>query len=270
MGALRVTEVALSIAGSDSGGGAGIQQDLKVFEALGVWGATAVTAITVQDTHGVRDVHSVPWELVAAQIDAVAADLRPSAAKTGMLPDGACVRGVCDAIERHRLGPLVVDPVLAASDGTGLMDPAALDLVRERLVPLAAVITPNLAEAAVLTGLAVDSPGSQETAARALVELGAAAALVTGGHLEGDAIDILFDGETVTAFPGPRIPGGPVHGTGCVLSAAITAGLARGRPLRSAVGEAKELVTGAIERARSIGGGARVADAAWRSRPPHH
>jgi hydroxymethylpyrimidine/phosphomethylpyrimidine kinase len=270
MGAFPVTPVVLTIAGSDSGGGAGIQQDLKVFEAFGVWGASAVTAVTVQDTRGVRGIHPVPWEIVAAQIEAVAGDLRPAAAKTGMLPDAPCVRAVCDAVERTRLGPLVVDPVIEASDGTLLLDPPALSIVRERLIPLAAIVTPNAPEAASLTGLPVASVADQEKAARVLCEMGAQAALVTGGHLAGEATDILFDGETVTRLSAHRVDAGLVHGTGCVLSAAIAAGLADGRDLGAAVRDAKAFVTGAIERARRLGGGAAVADAAWRTRPPGH
>lgn len=265
-----MTTVALTIAGSDSGGGAGIQQDLKVFEAFGVWGATALTAVTVQDTRGVHAVHPVPAAIVAAQIEVVAADLRPAAVKTGMLAGAETLAAVCDAIRRAHLGPLVVDPVLIASDGTSLTDPDGLDIMRERLIPLAALITPNADEAAALTGASVESPADQEKAARALVHLGAAAALVTGGHLSGDAEDVLFDGESITRLTHARIGGGPVHGTGCVLSAGIAAGLALGRPLGTAVRDAKDYVTGAIERAASLGSGSRVADAAWRTRPPGH
>lgn len=252
--------VALTIAGSDSGGGAGIQQDLAVFSAFGLWGLSAVTAVTVQDTTGIRGIHSVPPQIVAAQIDAVCADSPPAAAKTGMLAGAQTLSAVCDALARNGIGRVVVDPVLAASDSTSLLDPEALGIVRERLIPMAAVVTPNAPEAAALTGIRVTDEAGQRAAAEALVAMGAQAALVTGGHLPGDAVDVWAGPDGTVLLTGPRIEGEPVHGTGCVLSAAIAAGLAAGAAPIEAARAAKRFVEAAIRGAIPIGAGARVAD----------
>ena len=250
--------VALTIAGSDSGGGAGLQADLATFAAFGVHGVSVVTALTAQDTRGVAAIAAVDATFVRRQLDAVLDDFTVAAAKTGMLHRAPII----DAILARPLPPLVVDPVLVATSGAALLEPGAIDAVRDRLLPRTVLVTPNLAEAEALTGRPVrDVPGMRD-AARALVALGARAAVVTGGHLPGDAVDVLYDGRTYRALSAPRCAGGPIHGTGCVFSAAVTAGLACGCALDDAVVAAKRFVTRAIERAAPLGHGARVLSAA--------
>jgi hydroxymethylpyrimidine/phosphomethylpyrimidine kinase len=245
---------ALTIAGTDSGGGAGVAADLKTFHSLGVHGAMAVTAVTAQDTLGISAVHGVPPALVAEQIARVAADLGVDAAKTGMLGSEEVVRAVAGAVRSLGIGPLVVDPVLAASTGRPLLDPPALAALVAELLPLAALVTPNLTEAGALLGGSVGSLADMRAAARDLVALGAGAALVTGGHLEGDPVDVLYDGSEPVELRGPRIAG-PTHGGGCTVSAAVTAHLARGEPLAGAVQLAKAFVTEAIRTGLALGGG---------------
>lgn len=248
--------VALTVAGSDSGGGAGIQADLKTFHAFGVFGTSAVTAVTVQDTRGVRDVHPVPVDVVVAQIEVVVDDLAPSAVKSGMLATRALVEGVAGALRRHALPAYVLDPVMVATSGDALLDPDAVEAVRRLLLPLATVVTPNTDEARILTGRPVESEAELRDAARALVDAGAGAALVKGGHLSGpEAVDVLWDGRTETIWRHPRLDTRHTHGTGCTLSAAIGAGLARGRPLERAVGDAIEFVARALAGAPGLGHG---------------
>lgn len=232
----QVRQVALTVAGSDSGGGAGIQGDLKTFERWGVFGTSAVTAITAQNTLGVGTWAPVSPELVTAQIDAVFADLPPAAAKTGMLGNAGVALAVTSALARHRPGWLVVDPVLIATSGDVLGDEASLAVTRDSLLPLAALVTPNLDETAALIGSTVSGEDEMRDAARLLVQrFGARAALVKGGHGSGESIcDVLFDGDWLVVRH-PRVPGSSTHGTGCALSAAITAQLARGIPLRESV-----------------------------------
>lgn len=252
--------VALTIAGSDSCGGAGIQADLKTFSALGVYGATAVTSVTVQNTLGVRAAVTLPPEIVVGQIDAVLDDLPVAAAKTGMLATADVMRAVADVLAARPIPWLVVDPVMIATSGSRLMDEEATDVLTGAVLPLAAVVTPNIEEAAVLAGFAVDDLESMAAAARAIVDLGASAALVKGGHLSGEATDILFDGAAMHSFSSERIEGGRLHGTGCTLSAAIAAGLAAGRPLETAVRDAKSFVTRAIRGAELAGGASALLD----------
>ncbi|HEV8150338.1 MAG TPA: bifunctional hydroxymethylpyrimidine kinase/phosphomethylpyrimidine kinase [Gemmatimonadales bacterium] len=248
--------IALTIAGSDSGGGAGIQADLKTFQRFGVFGTSVLTAITAQNTRGVHAVHPVPPAMVAAQFAAVVKDLPPAALKTGMLATAAVVREVARAIAHYELGNYVLDPVLLASSGERLLDPEGERELRSRLLPLATVVTPNLPEAAALAGFAVDSPGTMEQSGRALLEAGAAAVLVTGGHLPGEALlDVLMTPGGVQRFPHRRIRTSATHGTGCTLSAALTAGLALGRPLAEAVGDAVAYVQRAIAAAPGLGKG---------------
>lgn len=248
--------VALTIAGSDSGGGAGIQADLKTFSAFSTFGTSAITAITVQDTRGVTGVHAIPIDIVAGQIAVVAEDLQPAAVKTGMLATPELVDAVAAAIVDCRLRNLVVDPVMVATSGDRLLAREAEARVRDRLLPLAAVITPNLDEASLLVGAEVRTPAAMREAAVALVELGAGAALVKGGHLEGqEMIDILFDGREVREWRRARIDTTSTHGTGCTLSAAIAAGLAHGRPLGTAVDDALDYVQRAIASAPGLGRG---------------
>jgi hydroxymethylpyrimidine/phosphomethylpyrimidine kinase len=252
---LRVT---LTIAGSDSGGGAGIQADLKTFGAFGFFGTSVLTALTAQNTSGVRAIAEVETAFVAAQIDAIAEDFDIAAAKTGMLARTAVIETVAECLRRYRLGPLVVDPVMVAASGDVLLEPGAIAAMRELMLPLAAIVTPNAREAELLTGVSVTGPESMREAAQRLVGLGARAALVKGGRLGlDDAVDILWDGTTMREFRAPRVAVARAHGTGCTLSAAIAAGLALGLTLEDAVGKAKRYVTRALETAPRIGHGAR-------------
>jgi hydroxymethylpyrimidine/phosphomethylpyrimidine kinase len=230
--------IALTIAGSDSGGGAGVQADLRVFARLGVFGVTAITAVTAQNTLAVVRSAPIAPRLVRAQVDAVATDLRPAAVKSGMLATAGVARAVAAALRHHALAPYVLDPVMRASTGRALLDRAAVAVLRRELVPLAALITPNLAEAEALAGEPVTDLASMARVARWLVERGGAgAALVTGGHLDGPtAIDVFYDGSTAPRlFRHRRVATRHTHGTGCVLSAAITAHLAKGASLNRAV-----------------------------------
>ena len=262
-------KIALTIAGSDSGGGAGIQADLKTFQQFGVYGTSVIVALTAQNTRGVRAVESVPEAMVAAQLTALAEDLPPDALKTGMLAEAALVRLVAKAIRENGWQPLVVDPVMVATSGQRLLTTEAEDVIRESLVPLAALVTPNLDEAAMLTGRVVHDVATMERAGETLVRFGAAAALVKGGHLTGDTVtDILVTPEGVRRFTRPRIPTGSTHGTGCTLSAAITAGLALGRPLETAVADALDFVHRAIARAPGLGGGHGPLDHTVTAPPP--
>lgn len=246
---------ALTIAGSDSGGGAGIQADLRTFAARGVYGTSVLAALTAQSTRGVRAVLAVPPAFVRAQIDAVMDDLGADAVKTGMLLDARTVIAVADALAAHGARPLVVDPVITAKDGTALLAAAAVRTLRTRLLPLATVVTPNRAEAAALTGMPVRDRGEMEAAARALHDLGARAVVVTGGDVHGDACDVMLTEDGVVWLRAARVPGAPAHGTGCTFSAAITAELAKGATTAEAVIRAKRYVTACIRRARRLGGG---------------
>jgi hydroxymethylpyrimidine/phosphomethylpyrimidine kinase len=247
--------IALTIAGSDSGGGAGIQADLKTFHRFGVFGTSVVTAITAQNTRGVHAWSATAPELVRAQLDAVATDLRPAALKSGMLAGIAIVEAVASGIRGHRLAPYVLDPVLAAGSGHELGPPDLARAIAEHLLPLAALVTPNLDEAERLTGAPVRDPRAMERAARDLVARGAGAALVKGGHLDGAIVDVLFDSREVRTFPRDRIATKHLHGTGCALSAAITALLAQGQDLTDAVADAIDWVHAAIARAPALGAG---------------
>jgi hydroxymethylpyrimidine/phosphomethylpyrimidine kinase len=249
--------VALTIAGSDSSGGAGIQADLKTFSAFGVYGASVLTALTAQNTQSVRAIVDLePW-FVARQIDAVAEDLPIAAVKTGMLSRGAVIEAVVERLRAYRVPQLVVDPVMVAASGDILLEPAAITSLRELLLPLATVITPNLREAELLTGRRIADVDDMREAARILVRMGAHAALVKGGRLAGDqAIDVLCDADTLREFRAWRVAIGRAHGAGCTLSAALAAGLALGERLEDAVTAAKDYVTRALAAAPRLGGGA--------------
>jgi len=248
--------VALTIAGSDSGGGAGIQADLKTFQAFRAFGTSAITAITAQNTLGVTGVHPIPAEMVRAQIDAVCTDLSPRACKTGMLATRELVETIADAIHHYRIDRYVLDPVMIATSGDRLLDADAEHAIMSALLPLAMVVTPNLDEAAVLTGQPVQTREQMHTAARMLVERGARAALIKGGHLAGDTItDVLFDGEHVHEWKRERLHTRSTHGTGCTLSAAITAGLAHDLTLLEAVNDGLDFVYRAIRTAPGLGAG---------------
>jgi len=249
-------QIVLTIAGSDSGGGAGIQADLKTFHQFGVFGTSAIVALTAQNTRGVTAVHPVPLATVRAQIDAVAADLPPAAVKTGMLATATLVEEVADGIARHRFPHYVCDPVMVASSGDRLLDADAVRTVRERLLRLAVLVTPNLDEAAILVEDPVETVEQMETAGRTLVLQGADAALVKGGHLDAeDVVDVLVTPTDVRHFRHPRLATTSTHGTGCTLSAAIAAGLALGRPLDRAVEDALGFVHRAIASAPGLCGG---------------
>jgi hydroxymethylpyrimidine/phosphomethylpyrimidine kinase len=251
-----MTRIALTIAGSDSGGGAGIQADLKTFHRFGVYGTSAVVAVTAQNTRGVSAVHAVPADLVEAQLAALATDLPPDAVKTGMLASSPLVRQVAAAIDRYRWTRYVLDPVMVASSGDRLLEPDAVTDVLDRLVPLAALVTPNLDEAALLAGRPVRTVPEMESAGRFLLERGAGAALVKGGHIEGEVlVDVLVLPDAIRRFPHRRVETRSTHGTGCTLSAAITAGLALGRPLEAAVETGVDFVVRAIATAPGLGGG---------------
>jgi hydroxymethylpyrimidine/phosphomethylpyrimidine kinase len=291
----------LTVAGSDSSGGAGIQADLKTMMALGVYGMSVICAVTAQNSLGVHGYWELPPEAVRAQLDAILGDIGVDAVKTGMLASAEAVEAVVDAMgspsqaspsqaspSQARAGgppgpahpaqtrgqarpgvgaPLVVDPVAVSAHGDSLLSPGALTAIRERLLPVATVITPNLGEAALLTGVQVtDEPGMIK-AAEALHALGPQWVLVKGGHLPGHPVDVLFDGEHLRTFTGPRLPDQHTHGTGCTLASAIASFLALGEDVPGAVAKAKEYVTGAIRSAFPVGAGIGPVDHGWRFRP---
>lgn len=247
--------VALTIAGSDSGGGAGIQADLKTFAAHGVYGVSAITAVTAQNTVAVTGVEELSPDLVSAQIRAVGEDFPVAAAKTGMLSSAGIIRAVVAAIDRFSF-PCVVDPVMVAKSGDRLLRADAVEAMREELLPRAALLTPNLPEAADLTGLLVEDESGMRAAGERLLAMGARAVLMKGGHLAGEGIvDLLFAGDGFRAFRSSRIRTRATHGTGCTLSAAIAAGLALGRSLGDAVSEARDYLRRAMRRATPLGRG---------------
>jgi hydroxymethylpyrimidine/phosphomethylpyrimidine kinase len=247
----------LIVAGSDSGGGAGIQADIKTVTALGGYAATAVTALTAQDTLGVHGVHPVPPDFIARQMALVLADIGADAVKTGMLGDASVIEAVAAVLESNARGvPLVLDPVMVAKGGARLLDEDAVSALATRLLPLAFVITPNLPEAEVLTGRRITGPADMEAAARDLVARGARAALVKGGHLEAvEVVDVLADADGVRRFSAPRIDSRSTHGTGCTLASAIACSLAQGMALADAVARARAYVRRAIETAPGFGKG---------------
>jgi hydroxymethylpyrimidine/phosphomethylpyrimidine kinase len=246
---------ALTIAGSDSGGGAGIQADLKTFAALGVYGTSAITALTAQNTVGVTAIVEMAPEFVRQQIDAVVTDIGIDAAKTGMLSSAPIIEAVAGAIRHHRIDAVVVDPVMIAKSGATLLRPEAREALRRVLLPLAEVLTPNLHEASALVGREVDTLEDMEEAARTLQALGPRYVVVKGGHLEGAAVDVVFDGRELERLEAPRLATRHTHGTGCVFSAAIAAGLAKGIPTRQAIRDAKTFITAAIREALPLGSG---------------
>lgn len=242
----------LAVGGSDSGGGAGLQADVKVLHRLGVHASTVVTAVTAQSSTAVTHVHDVPVESVSAQLRAVLDDIGADVVKTGMLSTAAVVLAVADAVAGL---PLVVDPVGVSSTGQSLLSPEALELLRSRLLPLALVVTPNLAEVGALTGLVVTSADQLEEAARAVHALGPQWVLVKGGHLPGPPVDLLYDGSTATHLDGVRVDSPHTHGTGCALASALAGYLALGEDVPQAAAHAKELVTEAIRRGYPLGAG---------------
>jgi hydroxymethylpyrimidine/phosphomethylpyrimidine kinase len=246
---------ALTIAGSDSGGGAGIQADLKTFSAYRVFGLSVITAVTAQNSVGVQGVENLAPAFVARQLRSVLEDFGVDAAKCGMLSVAPIIEAVAGVLAEHPIDKLVVDPVMVAKSGDSLLEPDAVEALIRHILPLALVVTPNLPEAEVLSGLTVSNREDMEEAARRIGKLGARHVLVKGGHLKGDAVDILWNGREVTAFQVPRVESSNTHGTGCTLSAAIAAGLAKGRPLGEAVREAKAYITKAIREGFALGRG---------------
>jgi len=247
----------LVIAGSDSGGGAGIQADIKTITAFGAYAATAITALTAQNTQGVHGVHAVPPDFVARQITVVLDDIGADVVKTGMLGDAATIEAVCDALERHAAGvPVVVDPVMVATTGARLLASGALETLKRRLLPLARVITPNRPEAEALAGMTIDDVAAMHHAAEAMLTLGVPAVLLKGGHLPGEqVIDLLATVDGVEELVAPRIASRHTHGTGCTLASGIAAGLAQGLGLRDATVRARAFVRAAIAAAPGFGAG---------------
>ena len=246
---------ALTIAGSDSGGGAGIQADLKTFSAYRVFGLSVITAVTAQNSVGVQGVENLAPAFVARQLRSVLEDFGVDAAKCGMLSVAPIIEAVAGVLAEHPIDKLVVDPVMVAKSGDSLLQPDAVEALIRHILPLALVVTPNLPEAEVLSGMTVANREEMEEAARRIGKLGARHVLVKGGHLKGDAVDILWNGREVTAFQVPRVESSNTHGTGCTFSAAIVAGLAQGRPLGEAVRDAKAYVTRAIREGFALGRG---------------
>lgn len=260
----KPVKIALTIAGSDSGGGAGIQADLKTFAALGVYGTSAITAITAQNTVGVTAALALPADLVTAQIEAVASDLHVSATKTGMLASAAIVEAVAAAITDLQLPLVVVDPVMVAKSGDRLMDEDALTAIRGELLKRAFVVTPNIPEAEVLSGWAIGSLDDARDAAVRIQKFGASAVVIKGGHATGDElVDLLFDGHRFHEFRTARIDTRNTHGTGCTFASALAARLALGDPLVEAVRYAQTYVAGAIRHGLAIGRGHGPLDHFW-------
>jgi len=257
---------ALTIAGSDSGGGAGIQADLKTFAAHGVYGTSAITALTAQNTRGVAGIHSVPAEFVTLQIETIAGDIGCDAVKTGMLATAAIVEAVAAAIEALDLPRLVVDPVMVAKGGDRLLDTDAVHAVATVLLRLAHVVTPNIPEAEVLADMRIESLDDMRKAGRRILERGPLAVIVKGGHLDGDeSIDLLIDAAGETRLVAPRLRVQSTHGTGCTFAAAVAARLARGEPLDVAARGAKEYVTGAMRHGVAVGAGHQPLGHFWQA-----
>jgi hydroxymethylpyrimidine/phosphomethylpyrimidine kinase len=261
---MTAMRVAMSIAGTDSGGGAGVTADLKTFEAHGIWGTCAVAAVTAQNTLGVQGFVALPASLVQAQVRSVADDIGLDAVKTGMLASAELVGAVAEVLAAIGRPPLVVDPVFVSKHGDTLLADDAVDALRTRLLPLASVVTPNLPEAAALTGLVVEDRQGMEAAARSLADTGVAVVLVKGGHLGGETSpDLLYAGGRFTWLEGARIPGRHTHGTGCTLSAAIAAELARGMTPVDACQAAKHFVERAIAAGVALGSGVGPVNPGW-------
>jgi hydroxymethylpyrimidine/phosphomethylpyrimidine kinase len=247
--------IALTIAGSDSSGGAGIQADLKTFEAFAVYGASVITALTAQNTCGVSAVHEVPINIVAAQLDAVLSDFEIGVVKTGMLASATIIEVVSSKIHEYCVPNLVVDPVMVAKSGDRLLRADAVNALRERLLPLALIVTPNIPEAEVLADMPIRNEAERERAAYRIRELGPQWVVIKGGHLEGDPVDLVWDGEQMRRLAAPRIETTSTHGTGCTFSAAIAALLTQGMDVLSAIARAKEYVREAMLHAPEIGHG---------------
>ncbi|HEY3632417.1 MAG TPA: bifunctional hydroxymethylpyrimidine kinase/phosphomethylpyrimidine kinase [Jatrophihabitantaceae bacterium] len=262
-----MTPTALTIAGSDSGGGAGIQADLKTFLACHVHGMSAITAVTVQNSLGVSGFYELPPAAVAEQIESVVTDIGVGAVKTGMLASAPIIGAVSATIRRLGLDPIVVDPVAASQHGDALLRPEAVDALRAMIIPLATLVTPNLGEVKLLTGLDVRHPVEMRYAARAMHELGPQWVLIKGGHLPGgDALDVLYDGQSFTELAAPRFDTAHTHGSGDTLAAAICSGLAHGMDVPDAVRFGKWFISGAVEHSFPLGAGLGPVGHFWRVR----
>lgn len=256
-------KTALTIAGSDSSGGAGIQADIKTMTMNGVFAMSAITALTAQNTTGVTGIMEVSPEFLALQLDAVFADIPPDAVKIGMVSSSALIRTIAAKLRQYGARNIVVDPVMVATSGARLISEEAIATLEGELLPLAALATPNIPEAEVLSGMKIDSPGGMETAARAIAERFGCPVLCKGGHSLNDANDLLFDGTSASWLMGRRIDNPNTHGTGCTLSSAIAANLAKGVPLREAVVKAKEYLSGALAAMLDLGHGRGPMNHAW-------
>jgi len=256
----------LTIAGSDSSGGAGIQADLKTFAAHGCYGASVIVALTAQNTRGVTGIHNAPAEFVKQQLDAVLVDLDVRAAKTGMLSNAPLIETVASSLAMYSVPNIVVDPVMVSKSGHRLLEKEAIDAMAKRLIPMARLITPNAEEAGELLGREVRSESDAIEAAKALAALGPRAVLVKGGHLdsEAEAVDVLWDGRESVVFRSPRLDAKHTHGTGCTLSSAIASNLAMGRDLRTAIADAREWLRGAMQHAYEVGGGISPVNHLWK------
>lgn len=264
-GRRRLPPVALTIAGSDSGGGAGVQADLKTFTAFGVYGASVLTALTAQNTVGVQAIHTIPLDFIAQQIDSVCSDFPVAATKVGMLATAEVIETVAKKSAEYKLPHLVLDPVMVAKSGDRLLAPGARNALVKLLFPLSEIITPNVEEARdLLGGAAISNVEEMIEATRKLHGLGAPCVLLKGGHLTDGAVDVLFDGKETTLHEGNRVDTPHTHGTGCTLSSAIASGLALGRSVKEAVAEAKGYIQGAIERSLSLGKGRGPLDHMYR------
>ncbi len=258
--------MALTIAGSDPTGGAGVQADLKVFAALGVWGLSVLTSLTAQNSQGVEEVHPLPPQFVNQQLESLLKEGNPASVKTGMLFDPRVVEVVVQVVKKYRLMNLVVDPVMEAKGGEVLLQEEGKEVLREKLLPMALLVTPNLGETEGLTGVRVEKRGDMKKAASIILELGPQWVLLKGGHLKGPPVDLLTNGRESYEFVGQRVAGRGIHGTGCTLSAAITAYLAKGQKVVEAVGYAKNYLNGALHRSLEIGKGYPVLDHFYRWR----
>ncbi len=247
--------IALTIAGSDPSGGAGIQADIKTFAAFGVYGMAVPAALTAQNTGGVEAVRAVPPAFLQRQLEAVLDDVRPDAVKTGMLLNARTIGIVADALRKYNVRNIVVDPVMVSSSGRRLLMRHALDALTAEVLPLAELVTPNLDEAGALAGMKIETEEEAEEAARRIHALGPRFVLVKGGHLGGDAVDFFYNGTEIFRYPGRRVSNKKLHGAGCVYSAAITAGLARGMSVMEAIAGAKDFVSKAIKKAAPVGKG---------------
>jgi hydroxymethylpyrimidine/phosphomethylpyrimidine kinase len=248
-------KVVLTIAGSDSCGGAGIQADLKTFSALGTYGMSVITAVTAQNTRGVLDIREMDEEIVENQINCLFADIRIDAVKIGMVSNSGIISFVADCLKKNQAENIVVDPVMVSKSGHHLLKPEAKDQLVKMLFPLATVVTPNICEAGLLTGERLENLAEMKKAAQKIQGLGCPNVIIKGGHLTGDAVDVLYDGSNFTCYEGSRIKTKNTHGTGCTFSSAIAAHLARGCPVPEAVGQAKEFINRAIAHSIELGHG---------------